>query len=120
MKQFQPIHDRICIKPTAPDNFVAGIELFGADIQEKAEGTVVSVGQGVPLHEINLKVLGDATLETMSRVEEVVRLIENGRKMRVKVGDYVIYGKYAGTKIKLDGEDHIIVREADVFGILTE
>lgn len=118
--RFQPIHDRILIKPTPPDNHRAGLEMLQSEVEPKSEGTVVAVGHGVPLHNIHLNLTGDADDATMIALKEVVSMIEQGRKMRVKVGDYVMYGKYAGTKIIHEGEEHIMIREADVFGILTD
>ena len=54
----------------------------------------------------------------MNALKDVIKLLKEGRPMRVKVGDYVLYGKYAGTKVIHDDYEHIIIREADVFGIL--
>jgi co-chaperonin GroES (HSP10) len=115
--KFNPLADRILIKPTPPDNFRGGLEIQG---EPKAEGTVIAIGKGVPLHNITLNVTGEVTPEAMSHLAEVVSLIEKGRAMNVKVGDYVMYGKYAGTKVMHNDEEHIIIREADVFGDLTE
>lgn len=117
--RFEPFQDRILIKPTPPDEYVGGgLQLLSSDKEPKAEGIVIEVGRGVPLHEINLKVTGDVTVEAMIALKQVVELIENGRKMLAQPGDYVLYGKYAGTKQMHNGEEHIIVRESDVFGRL--
>lgn len=118
--KFEPKADRILIKPVPPDKFRGGLELFGADVQERAEGTIIAIGDGVPLHNIKLEVTGEVTEAAMDKLLQVIQLIERGRKMSYAVGDYVLYGKYAGTKVPIDGEEHIIVREADVFGKLID
>jgi len=50
------------------------------------------------------------------------KILENGTKLtlEVKEGDHVLFGKYSGTEIKVDGEEYLIVREDDVLGILAE
>lgn len=120
MKQFNPVHDRILIKPADPDKYVAGLELIGNDVQDKAEGEVISVGTGVPLHNVKLEVTGEVNEAAMDKLLKVVELIERGRQMRVKPGDYVLYGKYAGTKVTIDEVNYVIVRENDVFGTLRD
>lgn len=117
---FKPERDRILIKPADPDKYRGGLEFYGSDVQDKAEGEVIAVGPGVPLHNIRLEVTGEVTEAAMQKLKEVVELIERGREMRYKPGDYVMYGKYAGTKIRLDEVEYIIVREADVFGTLED
>lgn len=112
------LHDRILIKPTPPDKVRGGIELFGTDVEDKNEGTVVEIGEGVPLHNIHLNVTGEVTNEAMNTLKEVVELIERGRAMKVAPGDLVVYGRYAGTKVNFEGEPHIIIREADIFCVL--
>jgi chaperonin GroES len=62
--------------------------------EKPAEGEVVAVGNG--------KVLDDGTL----------------RKPDLKPGDRVLFGKYSGTEIKLDGEEHLIMREDDILGVV--
>lgn len=114
--EFQPVHDRILIKPTPPDKFRGAIELLDSETEPKSEGTVIAVGDGVPLHNIKLNVTGEVTKEAMEALERVVDKIEKGRQMRVQPGQYVLYGRYAGTKVRLNDEDYIIIREADVFG----
>lgn len=116
--KFQPTHDRILIKPTPPEEERAGLFLLKQDQEQPSEGIVIAVGTGVPLHNVNLTVNGDATEANMNALKEVITLLKEGRPMRVKVGDYVLYGKYAGTKVVHDEQEHIIIREADVFGCL--
>ena len=114
--KFKPTHDRVLIKPTPRDQFIAGFELLDGDQQDKSEGTVVAVGDGVPLHDIRLQVTGELTEASMNALKEVIALIERGRQMRVQPGDHVQYGRYAGTKVMYEGEEHIMIREADIFG----
>lgn len=115
--KFKPTHDRVLIKPTPRDQFIAdNFELLDGDQQDKSEGTVVAVGDGVPLHDIRLQVTGELTEASMNSLKEVIALIERGRQMRVQPGDYVQYGRYAGTKVMYEGEEHIMIREADIFG----
>lgn len=118
--RLEPLHDRIVIRPTPPDAYRGGLQLMSSDMQDKNEGTVVSVGPGVPLHNIKLEVTGEVTEAAMDKLLKVVELIENGRKMKVSPGDYVMYGRYAGTKIVLNEVDHVMIRESDVFGKLIE
>lgn len=116
--KFIPTHDRILIKPTPPADELAGLILLQQDQEPRSEGLVISVGTGVPLHNVNLTINGDAAEANMNALKEVITLLKEGRPMRVKPGDYVLYGKYAGTKVLLDDIEYIIIREADVFGIL--
>ena len=50
------------------------------------------------------------------------KILENGQKLAltVKVGDKILFGKYSGTEIKIDGEEHLILREDDVLGIVED
>jgi len=113
---FEPIGDRILIKPNPKTEELAGLELLEGDRKEDPIGTVMEVGTGVPLYNINLKVDAVATQEVMDQIERVVKLIETGRTIKFAPGDIVMYGKFAGTRVVLDGEEYIIIREQDVFG----
>lgn len=85
-----PLHDRVIVKPAAAEEKTAGGIIIPDTAKEKPqEGTVVAVGNGKP-----------------------------DEPMTVKVGDRVLYGKYAGSELKLDGKDYLIVRESDLLGIL--
>lgn len=87
---FKPLADRVLVEPTAAETTTAsGIIIPDTAKEKPQEGTVVAVGNG--------------------KVDE---------PMTVKVGDKVLYGKYAGTELKLDGKDYLIVKENDLFGIL--
>jgi len=87
--------DRVLIKPTPKEDVSKGGIFLPDTAKEKPqEGQIVAVGPG--------------------------RLTEDGKRiaMEVKAGDKVLYAKYAGTEIKLDGEEYLIVRESDVLGKL--
>ena len=93
--KIRPLADRLVVKRVAEETKTAGGILIPDNAKEKpAEGEVIAVGSG--------KVLNDGTTRTLE----------------VKVGDRVLFGKYAGTEVKVSGEDHLILREDDVLGIL--
>ena len=95
MANIRPLQDRIILKRVKEEEKSKGGIIIPDSAKEKpVEGEVVAVGSG--------KVLDDGTV----------------RKLDVKVGDRVLFGKYSGTEVKLDGEEHLIVREDDVLGIL--
>jgi len=87
----EPLGDRVVIKPTAKEEVSKGGIVLPDTAKEKPqEGKIVAVGRG--------------------------KVSEDGKRiaMEVKVGDKVIYSKYAGTEIKLDDEELIILRESDI------
>ncbi len=87
---FKPLADRVLIEPTAAETTTAsGIIIPDTAKEKPQEGTVIAVGPG--------------------KVDEPTT---------VKVGDKVLYGKYAGSELKLDGKDFLIVKESDVLGII--
>ncbi|MFO7773318.1 MAG: co-chaperone GroES [Dehalococcoidia bacterium] len=91
MAKIQPLGDRVVIKPTPKEEVSKGGIVLPDTAQEKPqEGKVIAVGPG--------------------------RLTEDGQRiaMDVKNGDRVIYSKYAGTEFKLDDEELVIMREADI------
>lgn len=93
--KISPLADRVMIKPTPKEDVSKGGIFLPDTAKEKPqEGQIVAVGPG--------------------------RLTEDGKRiaMEVKVGDKVLYAKYAGMEIKLDGEEFLIVRESDVLGKL--
>ena len=93
--KIRPLGDRLLVKREEPSETVRGGIIIPDSAKEKPqEGKVVAVGKG--------------------------RLDEDGKrvKMEVKKGDRILMGKYAGTEVKLDGEEHIIMREDDVLAIL--
>ncbi len=94
--KIRPLHDRVIVKRVAEETKTAGgIVLPGSAAEKPSEGEVLAVGNGKPL--------------------------DNGqvRAMEVKVGDKVLFGKYSGTEVKVDGEEVIVMREEDIMGILS-
>ncbi|WP_425364100.1 co-chaperone GroES [Candidatus Tisiphia endosymbiont of Hybos culiciformis] len=92
---FRPLHDRIAVKPIQQEEKTLGGIIIPDTAKEKPmQGEVVAVGKGVRG--------------------------ENGtiHPLEVKVGDKVLYGKWAGTEVKVDGLDLIIMKESDVMGII--
>jgi chaperonin GroES len=91
----RPLHDRVVIKRVEEETKTAGgILLPGSAAEKPSQGEVVAVGAGKPL--------------------------DNGsvRALTVQVGDKVLFGKYSGSEVKIDGEDLIVMREDDIMGIL--
>lgn len=87
---FKPNEDRILVEPAAAEEKTAsGIIIPDTAKEKPAEGTVVAVGEGT-----------------------------TDKPVTVKVGDKVLYGKYAGTEISIEGGDYLIMRNSDVFGTL--
>ena len=87
---FKPLADRVLVKPTAAETKTAsGIIIPDTAKEKPQEGTVVAVGPG-----------------------------KKDEPTTVKVGDKVLYGKYSGSELKLDGKDYLIVKESDLLGIL--
>ena len=92
--KFKPLHDRLLLKPlSAETKTKAGIIIPDTAQEKPQQGQVVAVGGGKRLEDGHLQPMG------------------------VKVGDKVIYGKWSGTEVKLDGVDHVILKEEDLFGI---
>ncbi len=86
----KPLSDRVLIEPVAAETQTASGIFIPDNAKEKPQkGSVVAVGKGTKDHE-----------------------------MTVKVGDTVLYGKYAGTELKLDGKDYLIMREDDILAIV--
>ncbi|MFH0733014.1 MAG: co-chaperone GroES [Candidatus Omnitrophota bacterium] len=95
MAKIKPLGDRILIKPLdAEDKTKGGIILPDTAKEKPQEGKVVAVGKG--------------------------KMLETGKiePLEVKVGDKVLYAKYSGTEIKIQGEEHLIVKEEDVLAIV--
>lgn len=92
-----PLYDRVIVRPSEPEEVTKGGIIIPDTAQEKPmQGEVVAVGNG--------KVTEDGKVLPLS----------------VRVGDKVLYGKYAGTEIKIDGEDFLIMRESDIFAIINK
>jgi len=90
-----PLHDRVIVKASQPEEVTKGGIILPDTAKEKPQqGEVIAVGPG-------------KTAEDGSVIN-----------MQVKVGDQVLYGKYSGTEINMDGEDYLIMRESDIFAIV--
>jgi chaperonin GroES len=95
MSTIRPLQDRVIIKRVKEEEKSKGGIIIPDSAKEKPiEGEVLAVGNG--------KVQEDGTV----------------RKLDVKVGDRVLFGKYSGTEVKIDGEDRLILREDDILGVL--
>ena len=91
----RPLHDRVIVKRVEEETTTpGGIVLPGSAAEKPSQGKVLAVGSGKPL--------------------------DNGqvRALEVKVGDKVLFGKYSGNEVKIDGEEIIVMREEDIMGIL--
>ena len=91
----RPLGDRVIVKALPLEAVTKGGVILPDTAKEKPQqGQVVAAGNG--------------------------KILDNGTKlaMEVKVGDTVLYGKYSGTEIKIDGEDYLIVKESEILGIL--
>ena len=93
--KIRPLQDRIIVKRIAEEETTAGGIILPDTAKEKPqEGKVVAVGKG--------KIRDDGVLQ----------------KLDIKKGDRVLFGKFAGTEVTLDGTEHVILREDDVLGIM--
>lgn len=95
MASIKPLGDRVLVKADAAEEVTSsGLYIPDTAKEKPQQGTIVAVGPGK---------------------------VENGNKieMSVKEGDNVLYGKYAGTEVTLNGEEFLIMRESDVVGILS-
>ena len=95
MSNIKPLHDRVVIKRMEEEKLSAGgIVIPDSATEKPIKGEVVDVGTG--------------------------KVLDNGqvRAPQVKVGDKVLFGKYSGTEVKLDGVELLVVKEDDLFAIL--
>ena len=93
--KLKPLEDRVVVEPKeAEDKTASGIILPDTAQEKPQEATVVAMGPG--------KASDSGTIV----------------KMTVKVGDNVLYGKYSGTEVTVDGKDYLIMRESDILAIL--
>lgn len=93
--KIRPLQDRIVVKRLEEEEITKGGIIIPDTAKEKPiEGKVAAVGNG--------------------------KLMENGTRvpLEIKVGDRILFGKYAGTEVKIEGEEHLIMREDDVLGII--
>ena len=94
---FRPLHDRILVRRIEADEKTAGGIIIPDTAKEKpSEGEVIAVGPGAR--------------------DESGRLVA----LDVKVGDRILFGKWSGTEIRLDGEDLLIMKESDVMGVIEQ
>ena len=93
--RFRPLHDRVVVRRVGQDQKTAGGIIIPDTVQEKPmEGEILAVGPG-------------------ARGED-----GKVNPLDVKVGDHVLFGKWSGTEVKLDGEDLMIMKESDIMGVL--
>jgi len=93
--QFRPLHDRVVVRRIEEDKRTPGGIIIPDTAKEKPiEGEVIAVGNG--------------------------KVTDKGevRKLDVKKGDRILFGKYSGTEVKIDGEEHLILREDDILGVI--
>lgn len=91
MSALKPLADRVLIQPTpAEEKTASGIIIPDAAKEKPLKGTVVAVGDG-----------------------------KKDEPMTLKKGDTVLYGQYSGTEIKLDGDDYLIMKESDIYGVFS-
>src|SRR5215210_3622842 len=92
----KPLGDRVVVTAKAKDTMTSsGLALPDTASEKPQEGSVVSVGPG--------------------------RVLDNGKRveMDVKAGDSVLFAKYSGTEVKLDGDEYLVIREGDLLAIVT-
>ncbi|MBE2247818.1 MAG: co-chaperone GroES [Candidatus Competibacteraceae bacterium] len=86
----KPLHDRVIVEPAAAEEKTASGIIIPDTAKEKPQrGTIIAVGSG-----------------------------KKDEPMTVKVGDSVLYGKYSGTEIQIEGKDYLIMRESDIFAVI--
>jgi len=93
--KIRPLHDRVIVRRKEEERMSAGgIVIPDSATEKPIQGEVVAVGKG--------------------------KILENGevRALDVKVGDKVLFGKYAGTEVKVDGETLLVMREEDLMGVI--
>ena len=87
---FKPLADRVLVEPSAAEEITSSGIIIPDTAKEKPQkGKIVAVGNGT-----------------------------KDEKITVKVGETVLYGKYSGTEINIDGTDYLIMKESDIFGIV--
>jgi chaperonin GroES len=93
--KIRPLHDRVIIKRLEEERTSpGGIVIPDTAAEKPVQGKVIAVGKG--------KILEDGTV----------------RPLDVKVGDKILFGKYSGSEIKMNGEEHLIMREDDILGVI--
>jgi chaperonin GroES len=95
--KFRPLHDRVVIKRIeAEEKTIGGIIIPDTAKEKPQEGEVIAVGPGGR--------------------DEAGKLIP----IDVKAGDRVLFGKWSGTEVKIDGDEYLIMKESDIMGVLVE
>ncbi|MBU0456364.1 MAG: co-chaperone GroES [Pseudomonadota bacterium] len=91
---FRPLHDRVLVKREEEEVSSGGIVIPDSAKEKPSKGKVIAVGPG--------------------------KLLDDGRviPVDVKVGDLVLFGKYSGTEVKLDGKELVVLREEDIMGVI--
>ena len=95
MRHLRPLHDRVVIKRVEEnEQMIGGLYIPDTAKEKPQQGEVIAVGDG--------------------------RILEDGTRvpLELKVGDQVLFGKYSGTEIKIDGEEYLIMRESDILAIV--
>jgi len=93
---FQPLHDRVLVERVEAEQKTAGGIIIPDSAQEKPQkGKIIAVGAGT--------VKDNGTVAALT----------------VKAGDTILFGKWSGTEIKLDGKEYLIMKESDILGILS-
>ena len=93
--KFRPLHDRVVVRRIEADERTkSGIIIPDSAKEKPAEGEVIAVGQGGR--------------------DEAGKLIP----IDIKVGDHILFGKWSGTEVKIDGEDLLIMKETDIMGVI--
>ncbi len=93
--KIRPLHDRVIVKRIEEERTSpGGIVIPDSAAEKPSQGKIISVGKG--------------------------KILENGnvRALDVKVGDKILFGKYSGTEVKVDGEDLLVMREEDVMAVI--
>ena len=95
--KFRPLHDRVVVKRIEAEDKTAGGIIIPDTVKEKpSQGEVVAVGPGGR--------------------DEAGKLIP----IDIRAGDRVLFGKWSGTEVKIDGEDLLIMKESDIFGVIED
>ncbi|HSO83378.1 MULTISPECIES: co-chaperone GroES [Thiocapsa] len=93
--KIRPLHDRVVVRRMEEERTTAGgIVIPDSATEKPIQGEIIAVGKG--------------------------KILDNGesRPLDVKVGDRVLFGKYSGTEVKLDGNDFLVMREEDIMGVV--
>lgn len=97
MSKLRPLHDRVIVKRLDSEEKTKGGIIIPDSAKEKPqEGKIVAIGNG--------------------------KVLDDGKKqpMNVKVGEKILFSKYSGSDIKIDGEDHLIMREDDILAVVVD